>query len=93
MCSTATRSSSSRTTQPPPRSPGPTPATEGLIVETDPWKYHTTRRAFEDDRARDALTTRAGYRTLRFTDRQLTTAPHSVAAAVRSTLAAAAPRR
>ena len=52
-----------------------------LIVEADSWRYHRTRRAFEDDRARDVLTTRAGYRTLRFTDRQLTDDPHSVAAA------------
>lgn len=57
-----------------------------LIVEADSWRYHRTRRAFEDDRARDVLTTRAGYRTLRFTDRQLTDAPHSVAAAIRATL-------
>ena len=59
---------------------------ERLIVEADSWRYHRTRRAFEDDRARDVLTTRAGYRTLRFTDRQLTDAPHSVAAAIRATL-------
>ena len=57
-----------------------------LIVETDSWRYHRTRRAFEDDRARDVLTTNAGYRTLRFTDRQLTDDPHSVAAAIRATL-------
>ncbi len=59
---------------------------ERLIVEADSWRYHRTRRAFEDDRARDVLTTRAGYRTLRFTDRQLTDAPRSVAAAIRATL-------
>jgi very-short-patch-repair endonuclease len=41
-----------------------------LIVETDSWRYSHTRRAFEDDRARDVLTTTAGYRTLRFSDRQ-----------------------
>jgi len=57
-----------------------------LIVETDSWRYHKTRRAFEHDRARDVTTTRAGYRTLRFTDRQLTDDPHSVAAAIRATL-------
>ena len=59
---------------------------ERLIVEADSWRYHRTRRAFEDDRARDVLTTRAGYRTLRFTDRQLTDAPRSVAAAIGATL-------
>jgi very-short-patch-repair endonuclease len=44
-----------------------------LIVETDSWAYHRTRTAFEDDRARDAVMARAGYRTLRFTDDHLTT--------------------
>jgi len=58
-----------------------------LIVETDSWRYHKTRRAFEDDRARDVLTTRAGYRTLRFTDRQLTRQPHHVARAIAAVLA------
>jgi very-short-patch-repair endonuclease len=57
-----------------------------LIVETDSWRYHKTRRAFEDDRARDVLTTKAGYRTLRFTDRQLADDSRSVAAAIRATL-------
>ena len=60
---------------------------ERLIVETDSWRYHKTRRAFEDDRARDVLTTRAGYRTLRFTDRQLTRQPHHVAHAIAAVLA------
>jgi very-short-patch-repair endonuclease len=58
-----------------------------LIVETDSWRYHKTRRAFEDDRARDVLTTQAGYRTLRFTDRQLTKQPHAVANAIAAVLA------
>jgi very-short-patch-repair endonuclease len=62
-------------------------ANERLIVETDSWRYHKTRRAFEDDRARDVLTTAAGYRTLRFTDRQLTTQPHHVANAIAAVLA------
>ena len=58
-----------------------------LIVETDSWRYHKTRRAFENDRARDAVTTAAGYRTLRFTDRRLTNDPAAVAAAIAATLA------
>jgi len=62
-------------------------AEQRLIVETDSWRYHKTRRAFEDDRARDVLTTRAGYRTLRFTDRQLTTQPDAVARAIAAVLA------
>jgi len=59
-----------------------------LIVETDSWRYHKTRRAFENDRARDAVTTAAGYRTLRFTDRQLTDNPNAVAATLTTILEA-----
>jgi very-short-patch-repair endonuclease len=55
-----------------------------LVVETDSWRYHKTRRAFENDRARDARLARAGYRTLRFTDRQLEREPGMVAETVRS---------
>jgi hypothetical protein len=53
-----------------------------LVVETDSWRYHRTRRAFENDRARDALPARAGYRTLRFTDHHLEVEPAVVAATV-----------
>ena len=56
-------------------------------VETDCWRYYKTRRAFEEDRARDVLTTRAGDRTLRFTDRRLTEDPTGVAAALHTLLA------
>jgi predicted transcriptional regulator of viral defense system len=38
-----------------------------LIVETDGWDSHGTRAAFEDDRAKDAALTAAGYRVVRFT--------------------------
>jgi very-short-patch-repair endonuclease len=62
-------------------------ADERLIVETDSRRHHKTRRAFEDDRARDVLTTTAGYRTLRFTARQLTRQPHAVAHAIAAVLA------
>ena len=90
-------SASSATTTACPR-PGSTPRIHGkevdflfeahrLIVETDSWRYHRTRRAFEEDRARDVLTTKAGYRTLRFTDRRLTEDPTSVAAAIHALLA------
>jgi very-short-patch-repair endonuclease len=59
-----------------------------LLVETDSWRFHKTRRAFENDRARDAIHARAGYRTLRFTGHQLTTDPHAVAETVASALRA-----
>ena len=54
--------------------------TSRLVVETDSWAYHRTRRAFE----RDAILARAGYRTLRFTHRQLTREPALVAETIRS---------
>src|SRR4051812_41063635 len=60
-----------------------------LVVETDGWRFHGTRAAFERDRARDATLTRAGYRTLRLTHRQLVTEPSGVAATVAAALAAA----
>ena len=58
-----------------------------LIVETDSWTYHRTRTAFENDRVRDAITTAAGYRTLRFTDHHLTADPAGVAATLEAVLA------
>jgi very-short-patch-repair endonuclease/predicted transcriptional regulator of viral defense system len=42
-----------------------------LIVETDGWRHHRTREAFETDRGRDARLAAAGHRTLRFTYRQI----------------------
>jgi very-short-patch-repair endonuclease len=55
-----------------------------LVVETDGYRYHRTRRAFERDRERDAILARAGCRTLRFTHRQLTKRASEVAATIRS---------
>jgi predicted transcriptional regulator of viral defense system/very-short-patch-repair endonuclease len=40
---------------------------QSLIVETDGWRTHRTRAAFERDRAKDAALTAAGYRVVRFT--------------------------
>jgi very-short-patch-repair endonuclease len=56
-----------------------------LVVETDGWAHHRTRRAFERDRERDAQLARAGLRVLRFTDRQLQRAD-IVAATLRAAL-------
>jgi hypothetical protein len=44
-------------------------AAQRLVVETDSWRHHDTRESFEDDRHRDAILLRAGYRTLRVTHR------------------------
>jgi len=51
-----------------------------LIVETDGHETHGTRMAFERDRARDARFTALGYRVVRFTHRQITNEPRSIAA-------------
>jgi len=53
--------------------------THRLVVETDGWDTHRTRRAFEDDRAKDAALLAAGYRVVRFTWRQLRYDPQTVA--------------
>jgi very-short-patch-repair endonuclease len=67
-------------------------AEQRVLVETDSWTWHRSREAFERDRERDAVHTRAGYRTLRFTHRQLTTMPEAVAATLRAALDAGTPR-
>ena len=50
-----------------------------LVIETDGWDTHRTRQAFEDDRAKDAALTAAGYTVVRFTWRQLRDDPQTVA--------------
>jgi very-short-patch-repair endonuclease len=57
-----------------------------LIVETDGFATHGTRRAFERDRERDRLLLLAGWRVVRFTWRQVTDKPAVVASTVRSLL-------
>lgn len=54
----------------------------GLVVETDGFAHHRSRRAFESDRIRDARLARAGLRVLRFSYRQVVDDPLSVAATV-----------
>jgi very-short-patch-repair endonuclease len=57
-----------------------------LIVETDGRETHDTTRAFEEDRRRDQIAIAAGWTVLRFTWRQLTYQPQTVAATVRAVL-------
>jgi len=57
-----------------------------LVAETDGWRHHRTRSAFETDRARDQALAAAGYVVLRFTHRQVATAPADVAAKLSSLL-------
>jgi very-short-patch-repair endonuclease len=57
-----------------------------LVVETDSWRHHADRSAFERDRARDAHLQSLGFRVLRFTHRQLTGERSAVVAALRALL-------
>jgi very-short-patch-repair endonuclease len=59
-------------------------AAQRLVVEVDGYRFHRTRKAFERDRERDAILARAGYRTLRFTYRQVTGSPAEVVKTIRS---------
>jgi very-short-patch-repair endonuclease len=51
-----------------------------LVVELDGRAYHSSRRAFETDRIRDATLQRHGYRVLRITYRRLKEEPEAVLA-------------
>jgi predicted transcriptional regulator of viral defense system len=49
-----------------------------LVAETDGYRFHSSRRAFEHDRLRDQRLTLAGFTVLRLTWRQLTQEPDRV---------------
>jgi very-short-patch-repair endonuclease/predicted transcriptional regulator of viral defense system len=53
---------------------------ERMIVETDGWGSHRTRRAFEHDRKRDRLLRLAGWDVIRFTWRDVEREPGEVVA-------------
>jgi very-short-patch-repair endonuclease len=57
-----------------------------LVVETDGFRHHGDRAAFERDRARDAHVQSLGFRVLRFTHRQLKQDRSAVVAALRALL-------
>ncbi len=59
-----------------------------LVVETDGWGPHHTRDAFEADRRRDAALLVAGLQVARFTWRQVSREPTTVASTVCSLLEA-----
>jgi very-short-patch-repair endonuclease len=59
---------------------------QGLIVETDGYRYHRGRAAFEDDRARDLELRTLGFEVLRLSHRQVTEEPQRVAAVLRDVL-------
>jgi very-short-patch-repair endonuclease/predicted transcriptional regulator of viral defense system len=58
-----------------------------LVVEVDGFAAHGTRKAFEEDRARDRALTVAGWRVVRITWRQLTTEPDEIARQLATLLA------
>ena len=59
-----------------------------VIAETDGYRYHRGRVAFEDDHERDLQLAEMGFRVLRFSETQLENHPARVAAIVRRELAA-----
>ncbi len=63
---------------------------QGLIVEIDGFAFHSTRAAFERDRARDAELQARGLRVMRVTWRQLVDEPEAVVARLARALAVAA---
>ena len=58
-----------------------------LIAELDGWQAHGSRMAFERDRARDNQLRTHGFEVVRFTWKQVTNDPGTVAATIRSLLA------
>jgi very-short-patch-repair endonuclease len=57
-----------------------------LIVETDGYRYHRGRVAFEDDRARDLKLRALGYDVIRLTHRQVVTSSEEVLAILEKAL-------
>lgn len=57
-----------------------------LVTELDSRTYHSSPRAFERDRIRDAILQRNGYRVLRITRKRLHRAPQAVLADVQALL-------
>jgi very-short-patch-repair endonuclease/predicted transcriptional regulator of viral defense system len=60
---------------------------EGLVAETDGYRFHSSRRAFEHDRMRDQRLIAAGFTVVRLTWRQLTQEPDRVLSTVKKLLA------
>jgi very-short-patch-repair endonuclease len=63
-----------------------------LIVELDGWQGHSSRSAFQDDRARDRALRVAGYSVIHLTWAQLDSEPEAVAADLRALLKPGRPR-
>ena len=65
---------------------------QGLAVEIDGWQFHSSRKRFEDDRARGAALVAVGLRVLHVTWRQLTDEREAVVARVAQALVSARAR-
>jgi very-short-patch-repair endonuclease len=52
---------------------------EGLVVETDSYRYHRGKAAFQEDRARELELMRLGYDVLRLSEAQIDETPKDVA--------------
>jgi very-short-patch-repair endonuclease len=63
-----------------------------LIVETDGYRYHRGRAAFEDDRSRDLQLRSMGYEVIRLSHRQVVDQPTKVAAVLKRLLESRPPR-
>jgi very-short-patch-repair endonuclease len=61
---------------------------QGLIVEVDGFRYHSSRAAFERDRLRDAELGSQGFRVMRVTWRQIVDHPEALVARLGAALAA-----
>jgi very-short-patch-repair endonuclease len=61
---------------------------QGVIVETDGYRYHRGRIAFEDDRRRDLELRAFGFEVIRLSDTQLDEEPDRIAGILRQLLAA-----
>jgi AbiEi antitoxin C-terminal domain len=59
-----------------------------VVIELDGFESHGTRKAFEDDRRKDAVRQIAGQRTIRVTDRWLTREPDDLEETVKALLRA-----
>ncbi len=58
----------------------------GLVVETDGYRFHRGRAAFEDDRARDLRLRQAGFDVIHLSYRQVVERPEQVASVLRKEL-------
>jgi len=64
---------------------------ERLVVEVDGYAFHSSRRAFEDDRRRNVDLAARGFRVIRITWRQLVSEPEALLVRLAQALASARP--